>query len=46
MEIGEDGLLLDEIRTIDETRLVRRLGKISATAAQRVLAALGEMFAP
>jgi len=39
-------IVLDQIRTIDETRLVRRLGKISATAAQRVLVVLGEMFAP
>ena len=43
----KDGqIVLDQIRTIDETRLVRRLGKISATAAQRVVAVLGEMFAP
>ena len=43
----KDGqIVLDQIRTIDETRLVRRLGKISATAAQRVLVVLGEMFAP
>ena len=43
----KDGqIVLDQIRTIDETRLVRRLGKITATAAQRVLAVLGEMFAP
>ena len=43
----KDGqIVLDQIRTIDESRLVRRLGKISATAADRVLAVLGEMFAP
>ncbi|MCY4439219.1 MAG: type II toxin-antitoxin system PemK/MazF family toxin [Deltaproteobacteria bacterium] len=43
----KDGqIVLDQIHTIDETRLVRRLGKISATAAQRVLVVLGEMFAP
>lgn len=43
----KDGqIVLDQIRTIDESRLVRRLGKISATAAGRVLAVLGEMFAP
>ena len=42
----EGQIVLDQIRTIDESRLVRRLGKISATAAQRVLAVLGEIFAP
>ena len=39
-------VVLDQIRTIDKTRLVRRLGKISDKAAQEVLSVLGEMFAP
>ncbi len=43
----KDGqIVLDQIRTVDESRLVQRLGKISATAGQRVLAVLGEMFGP
>ena len=42
----EGQIVLDRIRTIDESRLGRRLGKISATAAGRVLTVLGEMFAP
>lgn len=39
-------IVLDQIHTVDKTRLVRRLGKIDETTAQRVLALLGEMFAP
>ncbi len=39
-------VVLDQIRTVDKTRLVRRLGKISDRAAQEVLTVLGEMFAP
>lgn len=38
-------VVLDQIRTVDKTRLVRRLGKISDKAAGEVLAVLGEMFA-
>ena len=39
-------VVLDQIRTVDKTRLVRRLGKISDKAARAVLTVLGEMFAP
>ena len=39
-------IVLDQIRTVDKTRLVRRLGKIDESTAQKVLALLGEMFAP
>ena len=39
-------VVLDQIRTVDKTRLVRRLGKISDRAAREVLTVLGEMFAP
>jgi mRNA interferase MazF len=39
-------IVLDQIRTVDKTRLVRRLGKIDEVTAQKVLAILGEMFAP
>ena len=39
-------IILDQIRTVDKTRMVRRLGKIDEATAQKVLALLGEMFAP
>ena len=39
-------VVLDQIRTVDKTRLVRRLGKISDRAAREVLTVLGEMFTP
>lgn len=39
-------IVLDQIRAVDKTRLVRRLGKISNRAAQEVMTVLGEMFAP
>ena len=38
-------VVLDQIRTVDKTRLVRRLGKISNKAAGEVLAVLSQMFA-
>lgn len=38
-------IVLDQIRTVDKTRLVQRLGKIDEATAQQVLALLGEMFA-
>ena len=39
-------VVLDQIRTVDKTRLVRRLGRISATVQRKVLDTLQEMFAP
>ena len=39
-------IVLDQIRTVDKTRLVKREGKIDEATARRVLALLGEMFAP
>lgn len=36
---------LDQIRTVDRERLVRRLGTLDSGTAQRVLATLAEMFA-
>ncbi len=43
---GKTGqVVLDQLRTVDRARLVRRLGKISPKAADRVLALLQEMFA-
>ena len=38
-------VVLDQIRTVDKTRLVRRLGRISAGVQTKVLDALQEMFA-
>ena len=38
-------VVLDQIRTIDQERVVRRLGAISAPTLQRALAVLREMFA-
>ena len=39
-------IVLDQIRTIDKSRLVQRLGKIDELTAQRELKLLTEMFAP
>jgi mRNA interferase MazF len=39
-------IALDHIRTIDRERLVRRRGRLDADTGARVLAVLGEMFAP
>lgn len=38
-------IVLDQIRTVDQSRLVRKLGRIDARAAQKVLGVLQEMFA-
>jgi mRNA interferase MazF len=38
-------IVLDQIRTIDKTRLVKRLGKIDKGTASRVARVLQEMFA-
>jgi mRNA interferase MazF len=43
-QIGQ--IVLDQIRTVDKTRLVRRLGRIGATTRIAVLTALAELFAP
>ncbi len=43
---GKDGqIVLDQIRTVDKTRLAKRLGAISAATQKAVLAVLAEMFA-
>jgi len=43
---GKDGqIVLDQIRTIDNVRLIRRLGRIGRATQTAVLAALAEMFA-
>lgn len=43
---GKSGqVVLDQIRTVDKARLVRRLGRLSPSTQAEVLSALGEMFA-
>jgi mRNA interferase MazF len=39
-------IVIDQIRTIDRGRLIRRLGKLSPSTLGRVLAVLQEMFTP
>jgi mRNA interferase MazF len=44
---GKTGLiLLDQIRTIDKTRLVRREGAVQSATLKRTLLTLQTMFAP
>ncbi len=38
-------IVLDQIRSVDQQRLVKRLGEIDAAARQAVLQALAELFA-
>jgi mRNA interferase MazF len=43
---GKEGLiLLDQIRAIDKTRLIKRSGALSPSSLSATLAALGEVFA-
>jgi mRNA interferase MazF len=39
-------VVLDQIRTVDKTRLVRRLGRLESRAQASVLKGLAELFAP
>jgi mRNA interferase MazF len=39
-------VVLDQIRTVDQSRLVKKLGNLDARTAQRVLLVLQELFAP
>ena len=43
-KIGE--IALDQIRTVDKARLVKRLGNLDSETADAVLDTLGELFAP
>ena len=44
---GKQGqIVLDQIRTVDKARLIKRVGKIDAQTETKVLSVLGEMFAP
>jgi mRNA interferase MazF len=43
---GKEGqIVLDQIRTVDKVRLVKRLGQIDAATQKSVLVLLAEMFA-
>ncbi|MGH7500318.1 MAG: type II toxin-antitoxin system PemK/MazF family toxin [Longimicrobiales bacterium] len=43
----KDGqVVLDQIRTVDKVRLVKRLGRLGKKVQDRVLDVLAEMFAP
>jgi len=44
---GSEGqVVLDQLRTVDRSRLIKRLGRIEDETMAVVLATLGEMFAP
>jgi mRNA interferase MazF len=44
---GKTGqVVLDQLRTVDTSRLVRRLGRVDGGTGAKVLAVLGEIFAP
>ena len=44
---GKQGqIVLDQIRTVDKARLVKRLGKIGPNTQMDVLSVLAEMFSP
>lgn len=44
---GKDGrILLDQIRTLDKVRLVKKLGSVEQQTLSAVLETLREMFAP
>jgi mRNA interferase MazF len=40
----EGQVVLDQIRTVDKSRLVKRLGRLSASTADRLTSVLMEMF--
>jgi len=43
---GREGqIVLDQLRTVDRLRLIRRLGRIGASAQDAALGVLAEMFA-
>ncbi|WP_088890351.1 type II toxin-antitoxin system PemK/MazF family toxin [Leptolyngbya ohadii] len=43
---GKEGrIVLDQLRTVDKTRLIKKLGKIDAETQKAVLDTLAEMFA-
>ncbi len=43
---GKHGqIVLDQLRTIDKLRIVKKLGRLSETTQRKVLSALSELFA-
>ncbi len=42
---GERMVILDQIRTVDKNRLVKKIGEIGEPSREQILARLGEMFA-
>jgi mRNA interferase MazF len=44
---GKDGqVVLDQLRSVEKTRLARRLGRIADDVQEAALTTLAEMFAP
>ena len=44
---GKEGqVVLDQLRTVDRVRLVKRLGALAGDTREEVLSALAELFAP
>jgi len=44
---GKEGqVVLDQLRTVDKSRLVQKLGRIGQQTQEEVLSILAEMFAP
>ena len=44
---GKNGhMALDQLRTVDESRLIRRIGQLDDGTAERTLQVLAELFAP
>jgi mRNA interferase MazF len=40
----EGQVVLDQIRTVDKSRLVKKLGRLSASASESIVRVLSEMF--
>jgi len=44
---GKNGqVVLDQIRTIDKSRLIKKLGKLDKRVVEKVISVIAEMFAP
>lgn len=44
---GKSGwIVLDQIRAVDKSRLIKRLGKLAGSTAEKMLEVLQEMFSP
>ena len=39
-------IVLDQVRTVDRTRLIKRLGRIGTRTQEQVLSVLADLFAP